>query len=159
MNNMSALELAIRNERAEIAFYEKEAKRSTVRAASTLFLMLAAQEEHHIRLLEELNRRLTRKGTWPEHIDTDSMTVNIDEVFEQLTLLDGGDTPQELSDIEALKRAIEFEKRAEAFYTKLAKESADKQEEAFFSAIAGFERQHLGWIEAFLAAVLEVGDR
>ncbi len=154
MADESHLELAVRNERAEIAFYEKEAKRSTKRATKTLFEILAAQEGHHIKLLEDIAHKSTQKDAWSTKIDRSGMPVDVVQVLDQLERL-GGTTRQDIDDIEALEKAVSFEKKAEAFYSKLADDSTNEQEQMLFRTIAAFERDHLVWIETFLATLKE----
>ena len=46
-------------------------------------------------------------------------------------------------DLEAVKIAIEFEKKGEEFYTRLADGAKDKAEKRFFSLLASMEREHM----------------
>jgi rubrerythrin len=153
MSKISTLELAMRNERAEAEFYEREAQRSPHRAAQSLFSMLAAQEQHHITLLADLHDRLTRQGAWPERIDPARPDAGIAEIVAQLQQSPASPADPDLDQLGALHKAIGFERRAEVFYTELADASSDPGERAFFRAMAGFERDHRRWIEAFKAAI------
>lgn len=46
-------------------------------------------------------------------------------------------------ELKAVRTAIDFEARGVALYTKLAKQSTDAKEIAFFNMLASVERQHL----------------
>jgi rubrerythrin len=157
MNRLSTLEIAVRNERVEIEFYRGEAARTTSRAARALFEMLAAQEEHHIVLLEDLAGRLAGQGTWPASIEAGPLAASIDDVLDDLrrSLGDPDETAAAPDQVAALNEAIGFERRAEAFYSRLAAEATEAAETSFFGTLAGFERDHRGWIEAFLATLEE----
>jgi rubrerythrin len=157
MSGMSPLELAVKNEQAEIDFYKNEAERSTNRAARSLVAMLADPERHHITLLEDLSERLAKSGGWPARIDPAATGEDVIEVLDRVAALNADAPPHDGDDLAALKTAIDFEERAEAFYTKLADESGGGPERAFFQALAGFERDHRAWIEAFRATIGDAG--
>ena len=158
MSKVSPLVLAIQNEQAEIAFYLKEAKKTKNRAARTLFELLADQEKHHITLLEDLSKRATEQGAWPRQIDTATLKLDVSKELERIDGLVTQTPTKDSEDVQALKKALDFEHNAQQFYTQLANQRENAQEKSFFLAIAGFERDHASWISSFLAALVEDGD-
>jgi len=159
MDRIGTLEIAIRNEKAEIDFYRGAAARATDRGARTLFEMLADQEEHHVTMHEQLAERLAEQSAWPAELDLASTPQNILEVLDGLHLLGVTDGTEDLGQDAALERAIGFERAAEQFYGGLAAAATDQGERQFWTSMAGFERDHRRWIETFRAAFAEAGDR
>jgi rubrerythrin len=159
MDREAPLEIAIANERAEAEFYRAAADRASGRAAAALFTMLADQELQHIALLEELQQHLAREGRWPERIADPGTVENIIETRARLRLLDAAAVDHDLDQVAALERAIDFERRAQRYYTALADAAASDPERVFFLTLAGLERDHRRWIEAFLGVVREDSGR
>ena len=70
MNRMASIELAINNEKAEMAFYNNESERSRNPVAKQLFRTLAGEEEEHMTRIQKLHDRLVADGSWPREVPT-----------------------------------------------------------------------------------------
>ncbi|HUT79080.1 MAG TPA: ferritin family protein [Polyangia bacterium] len=142
MDRMSSIELAIRNETAEMEYYLVEARRSGNPVAKRLFETLAGDEQEHMTRLRALHVRLIADGSWPEDVTIEVAGTNIKQVLENFgrnleTAVHDGD------DIAALNKGIEFERNGSKLYNDLAAACRNLQEQRFFRFLAGIEREHM----------------
>jgi rubrerythrin len=139
---LEALKLALANEEKERDFYLAHAKRTKDPLGRQMFESIAADENEHYKRLVDLHKRLEERNKWPEGFSLD-ISTRVTEALNRLAK-EAGDTPEsEEDDLEAVRVAIEFEKKGEAFYARLANEAKDKAEKRFFSLLASMEREHM----------------
>jgi len=151
MDRMASIELALKNEQTEMAYYLTEAKRSTNPLARAMFETLARDEEEHARRLRGLHDRLIAKGRWPQDVPLEVQGTSIREVLDGLVARVSSATHCEENDIEALQKAAKFEASGAKFYATLSDACENPMEKSFFKFLAGIEREHLQSIEASLA--------
>lgn len=142
MDRMPSIELAIRNETAEMDYYLAEAKRSKNPVAKRLFETLAEDEQEHMTRLRALHGRLTADGSWPADVPIEVAGTNVKQVLESLGR-DRESAAHEDDDIAALNKGIGFEQNGSKFYAELAEACDNPQERKFFSFLAGIEREHM----------------
>lgn len=143
MKRISSLELAIENERREMEFYLNEANRSLNPMAKYLFETLASDEQDHIDLLRKLYNGLVEENTWPEEVSAQVADNNVlaalkNNVNRQSSIHDHVD-----SDVDALRKSVDFEQSAVEFYANIADECEDEMEEKFFRYLAKIEEKHM----------------
>ena len=108
MDRMSSIELAIKNETSEMAFYLDEARRSTNPVARKLFETLAGDEKEHMERLRGLHEKLLADGSWPEDVAIEVADTNIKAALEGLGKRDDA-TARHDDDIGALNKGVELE--------------------------------------------------
>jgi rubrerythrin len=139
---MSSIELAIRNETAEMEYYLAEAARSRNPVARRLFETLAEDEKEHMTRLRALHGKLVSSGSWPEDVTIEVAGTNVKHVLEGLGR-NGETAAHDDDDIAALHKGIGFEQNGSKFYAELAAACDNPQERKFFSFLAGIEREHM----------------
>jgi len=139
---INALEVALRNEMEERAFYLKNAQRTKNSVGKAMFQTIADEELEHYQKLKELQQRLNAEGKWPETIPLkvkDTIVVNI---FNQMTKNNENIPEGDADDREAIRQAIEFEANAAKYYAYLRDQVANPQEKRFFALLAEIEYAH-----------------
>ncbi|MCP4679789.1 MAG: ferritin family protein [Deltaproteobacteria bacterium] len=143
MDRISSIELAIRNEKAEMEYYFKEARRSRNPMAKSLFETLAADEKDHMIRLRALHEKLTEDGSWPEQVPIEVEGTNIGAVLDTIVRGDVSSRDYVFDDIKALKKGIEFEAEGSRFYSELADACENPREKSFFRFLSQIEREHM----------------
>ena len=139
---IEALEVALTNEKRESEFYLKHAQRTSNPLGKRMFETLSKDETEHYQRILELHKKLKAGGKWPETLplkvkDTDAGDV-LKKVVEGVDTSNAADT----DDMEAVKIAIAFETKGEAFYKQLAENVEDPLEKAFYGMLESIEREH-----------------
>jgi len=142
MDRMASMELAIKNERVEMAFYKNEARRSKNPLAKQIFEMLAKDEEEHERRIKGLYDKLVGGGQWPADVPIEVAGTNVKSFFKGFLRRAGTDESHDDDDVAALKKAIEFEARGHDFYNQLAGACANPMEKRFFGFLSDIEHEH-----------------
>lgn len=150
MDRMASIELALKNEQAEMEFYAGNAGRSKNPLAKGIFETLAKDEEEHMRRIRVLHQRLLGQGAWPQDVPIEVAGSNIKQVLEGLAALPASSKDHDLDDVAALERGREFEGKGTKFYADLAKSCPNPMERKFFEFLSQIEREHLRSIERSL---------
>ncbi len=140
---MKALEVAMENEAREAEFYRKHSERTSNPLGKKMFVSLAHDEREHMERIKALHARLQQQGRWPDEVPLEVKGTQVKEVLRSFA-----ESPQRLSvadrdDLEAVRIAIEFEQKGEAFYKDLAGKVEGRAEKEFFSFLASMEHDHL----------------
>ncbi len=147
MDRMLSIEFAIRNEQTEKAYYLGEARRTSNPVARTLFEELARDEDEHMRRLVALHDKLTADGAWPADLPLVVAGTDIKKKLKALTRDALAASAHDLGDLEALRKAEEFEAGGTKFYKELAAACVDPHERAFFQLLSGIEGEHLASVK------------
>ena len=142
MDRMASIELAINNEKAEMAFYNNESERSKNPVAKQLFKTLAGEEEEHMTRIQKLHDKLVADGSWPEDVPIEVSGTNVKGVLTDFRRELASTSEHDDDDIAALRKAIASEEGAAKLYAELAQSSDNPQETNFFQFLAGIEREH-----------------
>ncbi len=142
MDYLESIELAMRNEKSEMEFYLNEASRSKNELAKKMFTTLANDEKEHMQRIKKLHDRLVAEGSWPADVPIEVAGTDIKQVLDNLATKVGSKTDHEDDDIQALKKAAEFESKGAAFYSDLAQTCDNQMEKNFFEFLAKIEREH-----------------
>lgn len=143
MDRMASIDLAIKNEQAEMEFYLEHAKHAANPIARVLFHTLAQDEREHMTRIRVLHEKLITDGSWPADVPIEVAGTNIQRVLAEATRVSRVTNIHEADDIEALKHGAEFEARGAKFYADLAAACDNPQEQKFFKFLSGIEREHL----------------
>ncbi|MFH1673407.1 MAG: ferritin family protein [Pseudomonadota bacterium] len=141
-DRLDALELALKNETKERAFYLKNAGATKNPLGRTMFLQIADEELEHHERLKQLHEHWQREGKWPETVPLKVKATMVREVLEDMfTKLD--QIPSGTDDeLDAVRQAIDFEAKGMAYYEKLTESVSDPKEKDFFKLLAKIEREH-----------------
>lgn len=142
MDKMATIEMALKNEETEMAYYLNEAKRSKNPLARTMFSMLAKDEEEHMKRIRGLHEKLVADGSWPTDMPIEVAGTDIKKTLDELVGRTGSAEDHNDDDIAALEKAIAFEANGAKTYTDLAAACDNPMEKSFFVFLAGIEREH-----------------
>jgi len=139
---VKALEVAINNEAREREFYLKHMERTSNPHGKAMFASIADDELEHLRRLQVLHKRLQAEGKWPETLPLEVKGTEVKSIMKKL--VDSIDTSSKADsdDVEAVKVAIEFEAKGEAFYSDLRDGVENPAEKRFYDLLATMEREH-----------------
>jgi rubrerythrin len=141
-DRIEALQVALTNEKREGEFYRKHAERTKDPLGRKMFQTLAKDEAEHYQRIQELHKRLTSEGKWPATLPLKVKDTVVKDVLK--SVVEGVDTAAgaDTDDLEAVKIAIAFEAKGEAFYKKLRQSVEDPQEKGFYGMLESIEREH-----------------
>lgn len=141
-DRIKALEVALKNESTERDFYLQHAARTKNEFGKKMFMSIANDEAEHYDRIKALHKKLKDKGKWPERLALTVKGTKIKSVLNKMIKVPEKTAKADSNDLEAVKIAINFEKKGEKFYTDLQKSATDPKEKAFFGMIAEMEREH-----------------
>lgn len=139
---IEALEVALNNEKNEGEFYLRHFERTKDPLGKKMFKALAEDEAEHYQRILELHKKLKGEGKWPETLPLKVKDTVVKDILN--AVIEGVDTTAQADtdDLEAVKIAIDFEAKGEAFYKKLRETTEDAQEKSFYGMLETMEREH-----------------
>ena len=140
-DKLEALKLALANEVTERDFYLTHAKRTKDVLGRQMFLSIAADEDTHYQKLTELHAKLEERSKWPDAFSLE-MYSTVTEALGRLSKEATTNPEADDDDVKAVNVAIEFERKGEEFYARLAAKAENKAEKRFFTLLASMEREH-----------------
>jgi len=141
-SKIKSIEIALKNELWERDFYLKQSEKSADPLGKKMFATIAKEEENHYQYLENLHQKLQQAGKWPEEISGVIKDTNVKKVLDDLADSGNYSNAATADDIEAIKIAIAFERKAHQFYLDLSKQSEGPNEKTIFEKLAALEREH-----------------
>jgi rubrerythrin len=151
MDRMASMELAINNEREEMAFYNNESARSKNPVAKALFKTLAEEEQEHMDRIAALHKKLTSAGSWPENVALEVSGTNVKKALSDFRRDLTSTQEHDDNDITALKKSIDSEAGASKLYAGLAAACTNKKEKTFFAFLSEIEHEHMMSLQDSLA--------
>jgi rubrerythrin len=146
---------AIRFETDGRAFFLEAARKTKDYFGKAIFTSLAEEERNHIERIKVIGRSLDETGEWPSSEDPTSAPS--ETVFEEARRQIDNRVLDRTNDIEAVKYAIELEKKGYRLYSGLAAQAPDPEEKAFYQQLAREENRHLQILEETWSALIERG--
>lgn len=141
--SLKAVEIALENELGEKDFYLEQSHRVTNPVGKKMFETIAKEEEeHHLQLLN-IHKSLESTGKWPESISPVIKETNVKEALKEMISSVEASTTSTTDDKEAIKIAIDFERKAYLFYRDLIKKTENEDEKKFFEYMAAIENKHV----------------
>jgi Fur family ferric uptake transcriptional regulator len=139
-----ALELTLAIERLGYSFYMNASRKTRNDRGRIMFRRLAAEESEHLRRLREAYRALLDEHAWlkrePVRLPVNRKMAR--DLFPQKALLRLQVT-EKTSDVEALKMAMELERRSHEFFKDFAGRITDSTGRKAFLEFAEDEQSHL----------------
>ena len=151
MAAVSPLDYAIQLERDGMAFYAEAAANTKNPLGRKMFEGLAADEKRHEELLLAVAQQMAVE------LDSELPAKRIATLFAEL----GDEIKAELGadpeDTAVVKKALDFEKRAVAFFDEQAAKADAARDKALFERLALEERQHCDILESTLSYLTDTG--
>jgi rubrerythrin len=142
-DRIKALEVAMNNEAREREFYLRHSERTRHPLGKEMFRTLAEEEQEHMERIRLLHRRLEQQGRWPEDVPVELKGTRVKNVLDSVVESIRKIPDAERDDLEAVRVAMEFEAKGEAFYSELARKADDPREKEFFALLSSLEHEHL----------------
>jgi rubrerythrin len=138
---LNALDIALNNEMNEHRFYLKNAERTANPVGKAMFAQIAAEELEHYERLQQLSEKWKQDQKWPETVPLRVNDTAVRSVFGKAARA-GARQAGDGDDLEAIRKAIDFEAKGAQFYAELRDKSTDPKEKAFFGLLSDIEREH-----------------
>jgi rubrerythrin len=139
---LNALELALNNETKEREFYLRHAEKTKNALGKAMFKQIADDELEHYERLRELHKKWVKQDKWPETLPLTVKNTNIKGILVDTLKEIDKTTKADAGDLEAVKIAVDFEKKGTLFYQKLRDSSTNPREKDFFELLAMIENEH-----------------
>ncbi len=148
-----ALAEAVKFESDGRDFYLRAAEQAANPLAREVLLALAEDEKDHIRRVREIYEQLKAQAGWPDTASMVARSSGVVDAFEHASARLGKAIAPDASAAEALRTALEMERKGMAFYRdRLAKASCDA-EAAFYRHLVEEEAVHMQTIEKVLSGL------
>ena len=144
IDSIEALKLAMERERGANKFYREAAETTLDPSGKKTFRWLAKEEGRHLAKLGQQFRSVAGDNKW---LEWKSRIVPIDKYELPRPSEATGKKKVSASEVEALSKAIESEKEANAFYKRAEEGTPDLHGKAMFKALAKEEEGHLALLE------------
>jgi rubrerythrin len=139
---LNALETALKNESSEREFYLKHAEKTDNPLGKAMFQRIADDELEHYERLKELYNKWEKQDKWPETIPLKVNNTNIKEVLNNTIKIVDKTAKTDADDLEAIKIAVDFEKKGAQLYRQLCNAVTNPKEKEFFELLAIIEDEH-----------------
>lgn len=145
---LSVLRQAMDNELEGRALYLEAVERTEDELGQRMFRSLAQDEEEHLQILQVQYGAITGTGQWldleaaqrEEPDPSLQLFPHEEEAVERLI-------PEEASDLDALRIAMDFERRGYRLYEKAATETLDPTAQAVFRFLVEEESRHFALLD------------
>ena len=141
---MSIFEFAMKMEQDGEKFYRDLAVKTTNVGLKQIFTYLADEEVKHYALFKGLF-----EGQPTDYTSTDILAGS-KNIFAQMKASGAVDVTADVSQLEAYKQALEWEKKAYEFFEQKGAETSDPKEKKFLETIAKEERRHYRLIDTII---------
>jgi rubrerythrin len=139
---MEVLRLAVRMEIDGKEFYLKASQKSSNELGKDLFQQLANEEDVHRKKFEQIYEAIKRGQGWPDVEPPSEKGKKLKSLFSEATRALGTKIKVPESELEAIKTALDMEKKSYDLYHSRSDESTLPVEKRFYRALAGEERGH-----------------
>ena len=152
---LKVVESGIDLERQGLLRYLDLARKSRIIEGKNLFIQLAADEVEHWQMLEKLKKHLMDGD---DYMAPKLKVYNVKELLPKMqkgAMEAKGD--KKITEMDALKMALAFEKKASEFYENLAKSTDDAQTKKFAMDLSNWENTHYDLLQAQLDEINNSG--
>lgn len=150
-----AIQVAIQLEKDGRQFFEKAAEETKNELGKKMFLKLASDEVRHLVTFEKMFKSLADPKTWKELLKEGPPRERMPYFSEKAE----SRSPAErgAGEVEALRQALEVERKAIDFFKEVAKQASDSEASRIFEIIAEEEVSHYDLIQAQIDSVTNAG--
>jgi len=140
------LKVALDYENEGLAFYTKAATGATNPLSRRLFRTLAGQEIEHAKKVEEIYSLIERgrRLPTPEKLKKVGGHVELEkDIKDFFKTVDRKSLRDDIGNVEAMRVALNIEKKSFDLYSELAKDAGNESEREFLLALKKEEQQHM----------------
>lgn len=139
-------------------FYRQAASATAHPSGKRMFLRLAEQEQNHVAELGALFSDVVGENEWQQIAAEEEANTQQSPVIAQLEAAVAARGHGDVADdTQALRIAMELERRARSFFDGLREQAADPRQRGLLEKLADEERFHYDCLQAQLDSVLNVG--
>lgn len=149
---MNAVELAIKMEKDAIEFYKGAVAKSGHPFGKKMFESFVEDEKRHLKALDEIFSGLDLK------MDPQSPMKKVRSIFDELKSEMMQRVKADTDEIEAIRLAMDFEKKGYEFYRKAAEEVTEKKIKTLFEILIKEEEEHFNILQNTLSFLTDTGD-
>jgi len=142
---IEAIRMAIQLEKDGRAFFEEAAQKTSSKLGKKMFETLAKDEIDHLHTFQKMFDAITGTCDWQEMAQQYSPKIGKVPVFEEAIEKKAGVNPSEL---DALRTAMDNERKAIDFFSKVAEETEDPLAKKIFTKIREEEEYHYDLLQA-----------
>lgn len=140
------------------SFYRQAAVATSHPSGKRMFLRLADEEQNHFAELGALLASLVGESEWQRIVSEEAASTDKSPVIAQLeTAISARGHSTVADDTQALRVAMELERRALSFFDGLKEHASDPMQLELLSKLAEEERFHYDLLQAQLDSLLNVG--
>jgi len=154
--HVEALQIALDTEKMGYRFYRIAARSTLDPAGRMVFEQLAKDEIEHMGVFATLYSSLNNDEPWmtyEEAVEKFGRTPAGEIIFPE----ESNEVLERFDDVEALKEALEFEKKAVQYYTEKAAEVDDDKAQSFYKSLVQIEEGHVKIIQAEIDSLMQTG--
>ncbi len=144
-NVKDAIKTAIQMEKAGYSFYQKAAAQTSSEMGKSVFKSLAADELLHLEIFQKIFDEKIGKTEWYDLTNTSKKYADIPIFPKDLQTVEGANP--DTNEIDALRMAMDSEKDAIEYYTKIRENSKDDQINEIIDEIINQEKNHYNVLE------------
>jgi rubrerythrin len=144
-NIKDAIKTAIQMEKDGYSFYKKAAAQTNSDMGKTIFEGLAADEQMHLGVFEKMFEETVSNAEWKDLVLSSKKYAKIPIFPKDLKEIEG-DTPNS-SELDALRIAMDSEKEAIEYYTKIKENLNDSEVIKIIDEIIEQEKNHYSILE------------
>ncbi len=148
-----ALEEAIRFEIDGRAFFLEAAEKAETYFTKSIFKVLAEEERGHIQRVKEVHRRCLTFGK-DAFLPPGSHQNHLENIFQQVKRETDPSVLMKTGELEAVRLALQLEIKGHEFYDRLARETTNEPEKAFYSQLAQEESVHFSVLRQMEEAIM-----
>lgn len=149
---MNAVELAIRMEKDAIDFYRDAVKRTKHPFGKRMFEGFIEDEKRHLKALDDIFSGLGLR------MDSQSPIERVRSIFEELRFEMMQRVEAGTDEIDAIKVALDFEKKGYDFYRKVSEEATDEKIKELFKILTKEEEEHFNILQNTLSFLEDTGN-
>ena len=139
---LNALDVALNNEMREREFYLNNAKRTKNEVGRAMFQKIADEELEHYERLKQLHETWKKRETWPETVPLKVEDTIVKDVLADMVKKAEKMPEKDDDDLKAIRTAIDFEAKGEAYYAQIRDNVKDPREKEFFGLLSRIEHEH-----------------
>jgi rubrerythrin len=141
MSLSKAIEIALKMETDAMKFYSDAIRKTSHPLGKKLFEGFVVDEARHLKMLQNImdDMDIEVKVVHPKQDIKTIFSELKDEMMERISAT--------TNEVEAVKIALDFEKKGHAFYEKAAQEAAGGKEKTLFEVLAVEEQRHYEVLE------------
>ena len=154
-NVKDAIKTAIQMEKDGFSFYQKAAAQTSSEMGKTVFKSLAADELLHLEVFQKLFDEKIGKEEWHNLVNTSKKYVDIQVFPKDLQKIEGASP--DTNEIDALRIAMDSEKTAIDYYSKILNNVIDNEVKKIIDEIINQEKNHYQILEGEFQHITSTG--